>query len=77
LNQSTHPADGPVYRQSQFVWIDKQTFRSVVDLKFCLTIRTDFFIRIGISDRIETKGAFQIGGIEKEVHEKMRSLIFV
>jgi hypothetical protein len=77
LNQTTHPADGPVYRQFQIVWIDKHTFPSVVDLKFGLAFRTDSFPRIGISDRIETERAFQNGGIVKGVHEKEMPLIFV
>jgi hypothetical protein len=42
-----------------------------------MAIRTDIFTWIGISDRIETERAYQIGSIEKEVHEKMMSLIFV
>jgi lipopolysaccharide export system protein LptC len=41
-----------------------------------MAIRTDFFTRIGISDGIETEGAYQIGGIEKEVHRKGMTLIF-
>lgn len=59
LNQSTHPADGPVYRQSQIVRIGKHTFLSVVDLKFGLAIRTDFFAWIGISARIRQNGHFK------------------
>jgi hypothetical protein len=77
LNQSAHPADGPVYRQFHVLWIEKHTLHSVVDLKCNLAFLTDFFTRIGIRGRIETEWAFQIGGIEKEVHEKMMSLIFV
>jgi hypothetical protein len=66
LNQSTHPADGPVHRQSQVVRIDKHTFHSIVDLKFSLAIRTDFLTWIEISDRVEPEQAFQISGIVKK-----------
>ena len=58
LNQSTHPADGPVYRQFQIVWISKHTFPPVFDLKFGVAVRTDFFTWIGIRERIETERAF-------------------
>jgi hypothetical protein len=61
LNQSTHPADGFIYRHSQFAWIDKHTFPSVVDLKFGLAIQIDFSAWIGTSDRIETERAFYSG----------------
>jgi hypothetical protein len=77
FNQTTHPADGPVYRQSQNAWIGKYTFPTVVDLKFSLAFLTDFFTRIGISDRIATEWTFQIGGNVKGVHEKGMRLIFV
>jgi hypothetical protein len=77
LNQSTRPADGSLYRQSQVVWIGKYTIPSVVDFKFCLAIRTDSFTRNGISDGFQTERAFQIDGIVKGVHEKGMPLIFV
>jgi hypothetical protein len=38
LNQPAHTADGPVYRQSQFAWIDKHALPPVVDLKFGVTV---------------------------------------
>jgi hypothetical protein len=58
LNQTTHPADAAVYRQSQFVWIGKHAFPSVIDLKSNLAFLTDFITWIGISDRTKTEGAF-------------------
>lgn len=61
LNQSTYTADGSVYRQFQFVWIGKHTFTFVVDLKFSLPFRTDFFTWIGIIDLILAEWVFHRG----------------